>query len=103
MSFMSTIFAKWCSKFPDITFTWHNATSIHSPIIAEIVEHVQYAREESREGHGTEFADDVTSDDFLQHGDISGSELWFLPPSSSLALPPLPNNTGGNEVNTDWP
>jgi hypothetical protein len=31
----------------------------------------------------------VTSDDFLEPGDISGSELWFLPPSSPLALPPL--------------
>jgi hypothetical protein len=46
------------------------------------------------------FSDDVTSNDFLQPGDISGSELWLLPPSSPLALPPLPatlpDDTEGN-------
>jgi len=84
----------------DITFTWHNATDMHSPIIAEILERIRYTREESRKGHEDKFptpdsfpfafADDVTSDDLLQPGDISGSELWHLPPSSPLALPPLP-------------
>jgi hypothetical protein len=39
------------------------------------------------------FANDVTSDSLLQPEDISGSELWFLPPSSPLALPPLPPST----------
>jgi hypothetical protein len=85
---------------PDITFTWHNATYRDAPIITEILERIRQVREESRKGHEKEleqpdsfpftWPDDVTSDTLLQPGDISGSELWFLPPSSPLALPSLP-------------
>jgi len=51
----------------------------------------------------------------MQPGDIAGSELWFLPPSSPLALPPLPpppepDNRQSeyvlqddNRPNPDWP
>jgi len=87
-------------KAMDITFTWHNATYQDTPTITEIPERIRQVRAESRKGHEKEleqpdsfpfaWPDDVTSDSLLQPDDISGSELWFLPPSSPLALPPLP-------------
>lgn len=74
---------------------------MHSPIISEIQRRVRHTREENKKDHQLEmeyptFADDVTSEDFLQPGDISGSELWFLPPSAPLALPPVPDDMGDN-------
>jgi len=108
----------------DITFTWHNATYRDAPVITEILERIRIAREESRKGHPKDpqnpesfpsaFADDVTCNDFLQPGDIPGSELWILPPSSPLALPPLPappvpdhrphdSVVWGDSPNPEWP
>jgi GR25 family glycosyltransferase involved in LPS biosynthesis len=85
---------------------------MHSPIISEIEARIRHTRAESRKGREKEFttpnsfplafADDVKSDDFLQPGDISGSERWLLPPSSPHALPPLhaplPEDMGGGDL-----
>jgi len=87
-------------KAMDLKFTWHNATYQDAPVVTEILERIRKVREDSRKGHENEIAqpdsfpftwpDDTTSYSVLQPGDISGSEVWFLPPSSPLALPPLP-------------
>jgi len=68
----------------DITFTWHDSTNLNSSVMSIILDRLHARREEP-----FAWAADVTSDDYLQPEDISGSELWFLPPSSPLALPPL--------------
>ena len=91
---------KLCSTLPDLTFTWHNATYQDAPIVTEILERIRQVRVDSRRGHEHEiekpeyypftWPDDVTSDSVLQPGDIAGSEIWILPPSHPLALPPLP-------------
>jgi len=70
----------------DITLTWHNATNLNSSIISVILDRLE-DRHSIRQPFA--WADDVESDEVLQPGNVSGSELWFLPPSSPLALPPL--------------
>jgi hypothetical protein len=85
---------------PDITFTWHEATPLDSPILAQIPERIRLAKEEARKGHEKDwpisYADDIMSNESLHPGDISGSELWFLPQDSPLAAPPLPDPLPNN-------
>lgn len=79
-------------------------------MINEIQQRIHFTRAQGRKWREAEFpnpdsfpvafADDVMSDDFLRPGDISGSELWLLPPTSPLALPPIidriPDDVVGN-------
>jgi hypothetical protein len=83
----------------DITLTWHNATDSSSAIATEILERIRWARQEARRGHEAELPDheyfplvfdEKDLDAYLAPNDLDGSELWFLPQSSPLALPPLP-------------
>lgn len=85
----------------DIDFTWHDATDMHSPMLARIVHRIRHARTESRKGREDElrdsgalfsfsWANDISKDEHLDRHDISGSELWKLPYTHPLALKPLP-------------
>ncbi|KAF7971859.1 hypothetical protein HWV62_19804 [Athelia sp. TMB] len=109
----------------DITFTWHNATDMHSPAIGTILERIRHARAAARGGHEGEHPNpeaypfawpaDAHSREPLQRDDIAGSELWFLPQHAAGRLPPLkpvpvPDTRpvehvaqGNNEPNPDWP
>ncbi|KZP09602.1 hypothetical protein FIBSPDRAFT_938406 [Athelia psychrophila] len=110
----------------DITFTWHDATDMHSLTINTILERMRQARQQARLGRESEFnnpeafpwdawPDDTHSQELLRPDDIAGSELWLLPSDAPNALPalsPVPSPDvrhilhgvqGDNSVNPDWP
>lgn len=99
---------------------------MRSPTITTILERLRQAREQARVGHESTYGDtdafpwvgwpeDAYSTELLRPDDISGSELWFLPPNAPKALPalsPMPSPDDrhvlhvvmwDNTTNSEWP
>lgn len=85
---------------PDITFTWHEATPLDSPILAQIPERIRLAKEEARKGHEKDWP---TSYPFSYADDIMSNEsLWrrLHCPIHCLTIRTTRGNGGKSRVGT---